>query len=300
MAKINFTTEHFEKLCRLALNMLMSNDVVFTKLGVALNVGELIHTTTINTLNDIIKVFEHLVPGEFLICDPEGHVNSANWTTEQPFSYYNHKVLAPQEIKVAKENFNPQTNENRWISLSLDEANRKIELKHIFNKIEDTVTTADKNDFSKGDGINKPASADIDDTIKLYTPIVDAMGHVVGKNTETVTLPYGYRFFETNAVSDVADRDLYTKISNVNDGNNTSAVNAEDSDLTADSTQDTLALNPGNKWIQLKLINTEVDSTNQDEFIIAHEVHAVDTVEQKTNLNSDSVESTKDNDKITL
>lgn len=53
MAKINFTTEHFEKLCRLALNMLMSNEVVFTKLGVALNVGELIHTTTINTLNDI-------------------------------------------------------------------------------------------------------------------------------------------------------------------------------------------------------------------------------------------------------
>ena len=53
MAKINFTTEHFEKLCRLALNMLMSNDVVFTKLGVALNVSELIHTTTINTLNDI-------------------------------------------------------------------------------------------------------------------------------------------------------------------------------------------------------------------------------------------------------
>ena len=53
MVKINFTTEHFEKLCRLALNMLMSNDVVFTKLGVALNVSELIHTTTINTLNDI-------------------------------------------------------------------------------------------------------------------------------------------------------------------------------------------------------------------------------------------------------
>ena len=53
MAKINFTEAHFQKLCKLALNMLMSNDVVFTKLGVALNISELIHTTTINTLNDI-------------------------------------------------------------------------------------------------------------------------------------------------------------------------------------------------------------------------------------------------------
>ena len=36
---------------------------------------------TINTLNDIINIFEDLVPGEFLICDANGHVNSANWTT---------------------------------------------------------------------------------------------------------------------------------------------------------------------------------------------------------------------------
>mgnify|MGYP006370677247 FL=1 len=44
-----------------------------------------------------------------------------------------------------------------------------------------------------------PVSNDItkkDDTIKLYTPYVDAKGHVVGKNIETITLPYSYRFFE--------------------------------------------------------------------------------------------------------
>jgi chromatin segregation and condensation protein Rec8/ScpA/Scc1 (kleisin family) len=35
------------------LDMLMSNGVIFTKLGVALNACELMHTTTINTLNDI-------------------------------------------------------------------------------------------------------------------------------------------------------------------------------------------------------------------------------------------------------
>lgn len=53
MAKINFTKEHFEKLKTLAVEMLLSNDVVLTKLGQSLNVVELIHTTTINTLNSI-------------------------------------------------------------------------------------------------------------------------------------------------------------------------------------------------------------------------------------------------------
>lgn len=53
MAKINFTKEHFEKLKTLSVEMLLSNDVVLTKLGQSLNIVELIHTTTINTLNNI-------------------------------------------------------------------------------------------------------------------------------------------------------------------------------------------------------------------------------------------------------
>lgn len=53
MAKINFTKEHFEKLKALAVEMLLSNDVILTKLGQSLNIVELIHTITINTLNSI-------------------------------------------------------------------------------------------------------------------------------------------------------------------------------------------------------------------------------------------------------
>lgn len=64
MAKINFTKEHFEKLKALAVEMLLSNDVVLTKLGQSLNIVELIHTTTINTLNNIrlsiVKSIENL------------------------------------------------------------------------------------------------------------------------------------------------------------------------------------------------------------------------------------------------
>ena len=216
-------------------------------------------TGAINALNDIINVFEDLVPGEFLICDADGHVNSANWTTEQPFSYYNHNTLAPQAIQVPKENLDSKTDENRWISLSLDKENQKIELKHIFNEIEDTATTADKNNIKAGDGINHPASAVIDDTLKLYTPIVDAMGHVVGKNTETVTLPYSFKTITPTTQS--------TAVTNPDVNTNT---------ITADNTQDGLIIATTNKWIR-----TSASDTN-DTFSIGHEVHEFESGKANT------------------
>lgn len=53
MAKINFTKEHFEKLKAYAVEMLFTQETVTTKLGQTLNIVELLHTTTINTLNSI-------------------------------------------------------------------------------------------------------------------------------------------------------------------------------------------------------------------------------------------------------
>ena len=53
MAKINFTKEHFAKLQQLALGMLFNNEVIFTRMNTPLNIVELIHTTTIGTLNEI-------------------------------------------------------------------------------------------------------------------------------------------------------------------------------------------------------------------------------------------------------
>lgn len=53
MQKINFTKEHFDKMCSLLLTMLLSNNTVNSKLGTPINVVELLHTTTINSLNDI-------------------------------------------------------------------------------------------------------------------------------------------------------------------------------------------------------------------------------------------------------
>ena len=53
MAKINFTKEHFAKLQQLALGMLFNNEVILTRMNTPLNIVELLHTTTIGTLNEI-------------------------------------------------------------------------------------------------------------------------------------------------------------------------------------------------------------------------------------------------------
>ena len=53
MAKINFTKEHFDKMCTGVLEMVLLNTTVPTKMGTHLNALELLHTTTIGTLNGI-------------------------------------------------------------------------------------------------------------------------------------------------------------------------------------------------------------------------------------------------------
>ena len=51
--KINFTKDHMSRLLDLADEALFNKTVVFTKLGQPLNIYELLHTTTINQLNEI-------------------------------------------------------------------------------------------------------------------------------------------------------------------------------------------------------------------------------------------------------
>ena len=51
--KINFTKEHYSKMCELAIKMLLSNETVTTNMGQTLNIVELIHTPSINSLNKI-------------------------------------------------------------------------------------------------------------------------------------------------------------------------------------------------------------------------------------------------------
>ena len=51
MAKVNFTKEHYAKMQTLAFAMLVDNSTISTRMGQPLNIVELMHTQTINTLN---------------------------------------------------------------------------------------------------------------------------------------------------------------------------------------------------------------------------------------------------------
>ena len=50
---INFTKEHMQKLSELALKMLFTNGEIRNKIGTPLSIVELLHTTSINQLNEI-------------------------------------------------------------------------------------------------------------------------------------------------------------------------------------------------------------------------------------------------------
>ena len=51
--KINFTKEHMQKLSELACLMLFENREIRNKIGTPLSIVELLHTTSINQLNEI-------------------------------------------------------------------------------------------------------------------------------------------------------------------------------------------------------------------------------------------------------
>lgn len=51
--KVNFKKEHFDRLKVLAVKALLNNDAVIGRIGNPINIVELLHGTTINSLNQI-------------------------------------------------------------------------------------------------------------------------------------------------------------------------------------------------------------------------------------------------------
>lgn len=142
------------------------------------------------------------------------------------------------------------------VGLDNDTDLQGISIHHTFHPVaENTKSDSNKNTDQVASDLNS-------DKIDLYTPIVDAAGHVVGKNTETVTLPYGFKTIKTNG------RD--SEVSENATGTPTTA------DVVADNTQDVLTINSGNKWIR---IDTDA---NNDTVTIRHDVHDTSDTEDTT------------------
>ena len=209
--------------------------------------------------------------GKLTIIDNYGRIAAAAFTSKQDVSYTN----------VGKPGSNPASEPNQpYLSYNKDDGiskqdpnNRVFNLTHVAaHRKADTTTTADKNtDGANGNGLNAAHG----NTISLYTPIVDSMGHVVGKNTETVTLPYAFKTITTNGRS--TDNDATY-------GNKTAL--AAQANLVADNTQDTLAIDSGDSWIKLV-----TDATN-DKITISHDVKKTSTSTSTATLSTETDSTT--------
>lgn len=222
---------------------------------------------TLNVLNDIIDNFTNIVPGEFLICDTDGKIGSAALSTRQDYSYKNE----------GNDTISSTTSsEAQFIDLVINATNKKITLQHKSHITTDTTTNEDKNEDNNTSNI-----------IQLYAPIVDNCGHIVGKNINTITLPYGYKTLSSNQISAVED-DLYTTItpsSTLNgiykENSSTKATPGENSTPAA-TIKDIVKIDMGNKWIQAKIGTKSIT--------LAHEIHNIKEEPYNTNFNDLTVD----------
>lgn len=277
----------------------------------------------INILNDYITKLNELNPREICVVDSYGRLHSSEWTTAQKFSTTNlqtahaseHNENEFESVTLTKRLYVPykyyylsnekyvlDTNkefttgrqyfcktENRWLYLDVNPDPRKPEiiLQHRYNAVDDTVTTSDKNiALTASQASYRGNNNSHSDTLDLYTPIIDATGHVVGKNIETVTLPFGFKILKAENSSDDSNKWPQTDQATSSTGENVK-------DIVADNTQDTLTVKGGNKWIRLQTdgsrptasanTNSKTSADGNNIFTIAHSVVANNFGGQKSN-----------------
>lgn len=160
-------------------------------------------------------------------------------------------------------------NDDAWIRTVVDHTTQTINIHHKFDDNKNGNTILDLRQKVKNSGNTKDTTNDIDlndgsNSFNITTPIVDSMGHVVAKNTETVTLPYG---FKTITVG--------------NESESASEVAAAAGDVVANNTQGTLTINPGNKWIHIGA------TPDEDIITLSHEINDIEKSDKElTDLNN--------------
>lgn len=227
----------------------------------------------INIVNDIIYKFDSLTPDHFMIVDHYGRLHSSDFNTLQDKSYAikkseNHPGALLKGIAgdVYEKATTVADMRKQWITMNVngDITKPSITVHHNFQPVQNTEASWDKNSKT---GAGEHSGVD-KDKLNLYTPIVDDMGHVVGKNIETVTLPYGFKTISTNGTS-----------------SNVSNMNANTADIVADNTQDVLNINSHNKWIKIS------NNDNNNTLTIAHEVNPTSKTESSATLSNETSEN---------
>lgn len=223
----------------------------------------------LNTFNDWISHLGKLDSQDIVIVDNYGRLTSAPANVTQTNEGVNHTPGTKHDVTgIASDVFPMAENlteeggfKNQWLTVNVDGKPTKpiVSLRHNYQPVRDTTSDSDMNNPKK-------------DTMKLYTPIVDPKGHVVGHNDHTITLPYGFKTITTNGRSGTAS------------GDNTG--NPSTSSVVADNTQDTLGINSGNKWIRIDT------NASADTITISHDIHTPTvSAKSQTDLNNPATDS---------
>ena len=209
----------------------------------------------INSLNDKIAQFGKQTPNQVMVVDNYGRTQSAQVSTLQDSTAHKTKgVDIPDSENVGiladryKEVGTVEAMRDQWVTVNVDGDvyNPRFTVHHNFQPVTNAPFTTNLNDGT--------------DTIELYNPIVDKMGHIVGDKKNTVTLPYGFKFFSTNGVADV-----------------TTQLTTNTIQAVADNTQDEFQVYSGNKWIRMAVTDGDVNRVT-----IAHEIHTPTTTAKDT------------------
>ena len=284
----------------------------------------------LNTINDIIDKIRELNPRDLVIVDSYGRVHSSPWTTAQKFTttnlqeshrdednlniyepielngntytpnkyYYEvngEMVLDTNTLMTANREYWRKT-ENRWIYFDVNPDPQKPEvvLQHMFTPVDDTTTESDKNialttaQANEGFVGNNNTTSD---TLDLYTPIIDATGHVVGNNTETVTLPFGFKTIQAENSTNTA---AWAQANGATASTGESVQN-----IVADNTKDKLKFAGGNKWIRFMTSGDNTDTNSRSTGLdtnniltVAHETHDITTTAiPDTDLNNPALDT---------
>lgn len=144
MAKINFTQEHFEKLKAYAVEMLFLNEAINTNLGQPLSIVELLHTTTINTLNSIrltlskgietIEKQDEWVSGEV----SQRKLENLKAKRELVNLIIGYKRFTQEQAEIARER---ASLENELVRLKDSQKTPEDKIKEIESKLETLTTT---------------------------------------------------------------------------------------------------------------------------------------------------------------
>ena len=195
----------------------------------------------VNQLKDLLTNIGELKPKTLTSIDNYGRITETQWDTRQNTTATTTKNSSKSLLKGIEGDVFPQANSvddmrKQWLTINLDgdPTGPTLTVKHNFQPVKDTTVagTISNNSFS------------------TWEPIVDAMGHVVGKQNVSFVLPYSFKTFAIATQSDLKTNPT---------ANTTSVV--------ADQVEDTFTYASGNKWIRIS------GNATNDTITIGHEVH---------------------------